>query len=135
MAATDEVLDLTEEVFEQAGLALDSSYAERVRGLGDSACKAGIKATIEYLSTKSELFDKELQMLASGDIPVHVKKNYFDEFIERLKQQADPKLDDRDEKMCYDAFNSGLTAAIFFLLSAARKQQVDLLSIVSPPES
>ena len=130
MAATNEVRDLTEEVFEQAGLALADSYTERVRQLGDSSCKAGIKATITYLSAKSELSDAELQVLAAGDIPEHIKKNHFDVHIEKINQDTDPKLDEKDKKLCYDAFNSGLTAAIFYLLKSAKSRDIDLLAVV-----
>jgi len=130
MAATNEVRDLTEGVFEQAGLALDESFTDRVRQLGDSSCKAGIKATIAYLSAKSELSDSELQMLAAGDIPEHIKKTHFDAHIERLSRDVNPKPDEKDEKMCYDAFSSGLTAAIFYLLESARSRDIDLLAVV-----
>ena len=127
MAATNDVRDLTEEVFEQAGLALDESFTDRVRQLGDSSCKAGIKATIAYLSAKSELSDSELQMLAAGDIPEHVKKTHFDAHIERLSRDVNPKP---DENMCYDAFASGLSAAIFYLLNSARNRDIDLLAVL-----
>ena len=46
MAATKESVELTDVIFEEAELALDESYTERVRRLGDSSCKAGIEATI-----------------------------------------------------------------------------------------
>jgi len=63
MAATKEVLDLTERIFNEAHLALNDSYPDRVRQLGDSSCKAGIGAVIRFLSGKSELSDDELQTL------------------------------------------------------------------------
>ena len=55
MAATGRILQLTDEIFEQNDLALDDSYTERVRQLGDSACKAGVEATIRYLSKISSV--------------------------------------------------------------------------------
>lgn len=130
MEATKESVELTERIFEQANLALDENYTERVRRFGDSSCKAGIEATIAYLSAKSELTDSELQMLAAGDLPEHIKKNRFEAYIEHLNQDVDFKLEEKDRKMCYDAFNSGLTAAIFYLLKAAKSRDVDLLSII-----
>jgi hypothetical protein len=130
MAATQEIVELTEMIFDQTGLALDESYTERVRQLGDSACKAGIEATIKYLSGKSELPESELQMLSAGNIPEHLKQRDFETHIERLSRQANPKPDEKDKRMCEDAFGSGLSAAIHYLLKAAHAQQVDLLSLI-----
>jgi hypothetical protein len=130
MAATQEIVELTEMIFDQTGLALDESYSERVRQLGDSACKAGIEATIKYLSERSELSDAELQVLSAGNIPEHVKQGDFQAYIERLSRQTDPKLDEKDKRMCEGAFDSGLSAAIHHLLQAAHTQQVDLLSLI-----
>ena len=130
MATTKESVELTEQIFEQAGLALDESYTERVRQLGDSACKAGIEATIRYLSEKSELSDDELQMLSTGNIPEHIRQRDFEALTERLSQTADPELNERDKSMCEDAFASGLSAAIHYLLKAAHTRDVDLLSLI-----
>jgi len=130
MAATQGIVELTEMIFDQIGLALDESYTERVRQLGDSTCKAGIEATIRYLSERPELSDAELQMLSAGNIPEHVKQRDFEAHIERLDRQTDLRPDEKDKRMCEDAFNSGLSAAIHYLLKAAHTQQVDLLSLI-----
>lgn len=55
MAAAKGIIDLREEILDRAGLALDASFAERVRRLGDSSCRAGIEAAVTYLCEKSEL--------------------------------------------------------------------------------
>ncbi len=130
MAATKESVELTERIFAEGDLALDKSYSERVRRLGDASCKAGIEATIKYLSEKTELSDNELEMLSAGNIPDHIKLSDFEALIERLSQSTDPKLDESDKSMCEDAFASGLSAAIFCLLKAAHADQVDVLSLV-----
>jgi hypothetical protein len=130
MAATKESVELTETIFDEAGLALDGSYGERVRQLGDSACKAGIEATIRYLSEKSELSDSELEMLSAGNIPEDLRQRDFDALIERLSQNADPKLDESEKSMCEDAFASGLSAAIHYLVKTAHTRDVDLLSLI-----
>ena len=130
MAATQGIVELTEIIFDQAGLALDAGYTERVRQLGDSACKAGMEAAMKYLSERSELSESELQMLSAGNIPEHVKQRDFEAHIERLNRQTDPKPDEKDKRMCEDAFNSGLSAAIHYLLKTAQAEQVDLLSLV-----
>ena len=130
MATTQEIVELTEMIFDQTGLALDASYTERVRQLGDSACKAGIEATINYLSERPELSDAELQALSAGNIPEHIKQRDFEAHIERLNRKTDPEPDEHDKKMCEDAFNSGLSAAIHYLLKAAHTRQVDLLSLI-----
>ena len=130
MAATQEIVELTEMIFDQTSLALDASYTERVRQLGDSACKAGIEATIKYLSEISELSESELQMLSAGNIPEHHKQRDFEAHVERLSRQTDSEPDEKDKRMCEDAFNSGLSAAIHYLLKAAHTRQVDLLSLI-----
>jgi hypothetical protein len=130
MAATKESVELTETIFDEAGLALDGSYTALVRQLGDSACKAGIEATIRYLSDRSELSDIELEMLSAGNIPEDIRKRDFEAHIGRLDQTAEPKLDEKDRSMCEDAFASGLSAAIHYLINAAHTDQVDLLSLV-----
>ena len=99
MAAPQGIVELTEMIFDQTGLALDERFAERVRQLGDSACKAGIEATIKYLSERSELSESELQMLSAGNIPEHVKQRDFEAHIERLNRQTDLKPDERDRRM------------------------------------
>ncbi len=130
MAATKESVGLTDKIFAEGELALDGSYNDRVRRLGDASCKAGIEATIRYLSEKSQLSDSELEMLATGNIPDHLKLRDFEALIERLDQSANPKLDESDKNMCEDAFASGLSAAIYHLLRAAHTQDVDVLSLV-----
>jgi len=130
MAATKEVLDLTEQIFEQASLALDKSYPDRVRQLGNSCCKAGIEAVIKFLSAKSELSDDELQTLSAGNLPEHIGHRDFKAHIEPLKERAEPELDSKEMVMCSDAFYSGISAAIHYLLTLAKSQQVDLLSLV-----
>lgn len=130
MAATEEVLDMAAQIFDQAGLALDESYVERVRQLGDASCKAGIEATIRYLSEKSELSDDEFEMLSAGNIPVHLRERDFEAHIKRLNETTDPELGEKDRGLCEDAFASGLSAAIFHLIKAADSRQVDLLSLI-----
>ena len=130
MAATKESVELTEQIFAEAGLALDDGYTERVRQLGDSACKAGIEATIRYLSEKSELSDIELEMLSAGNIPENLRQRDFEAHIKRLDESTHPKLDEKDKSMCEDAFASGLSAAIHYLLTTAHTQEVDLLSLI-----
>lgn len=85
MAATKEILGLTEKIFEEGNIALDKSFTDRVRQLGDASSKAGIETAITYLTEKSELSEAELQMLSAGDIPTHYKLGTFDRHIERLK--------------------------------------------------
>ena len=130
MAATKESVELTQTIFDQAGIALDDSYTERVRQLGDSACKAGIEATIRYLSEKSELSDIELEMLSAGNIPEDLRQRDFEAHVQRVNETTDLKLDEKDKSMCEDAFASGLSTAIFHLLKAADTQDVDLLSLI-----
>jgi len=130
MATTNEALDLTEEVFEKAELALDETYTERTRRLGDSSCKAGIEATINYLSEKSQLSDTEIEMLSAGNIPEPVRKRDFEAHIKQLNETTNPKLNGNDERMCEDAFASGLSAAIYYLLKAARTKDIELLSLI-----
>ena len=130
MAATKEVLDLTEQIFNETGLALNESYREHVRQLGDSSCKAGVEAAIRFLSEKSELSDDELQTLSAGNLPDSVGRRDFEAHIEPLKERAEPALDSKDMVMCSDAFYSGISAALHYLLKNAKSQQVDLLSLV-----
>ena len=130
MAATKEVLDLTERVFNEAGLALNESYPDRVRQLGDSSCKAGIEAAIRFLSEKSELSDDEMQTLSAGNLPDNVGRRDFEAHVQPLKERAEPALDSKDMVMCSDAFYSGISAALHYLLKNAKSQQVDLLSVV-----
>lgn len=130
MATTIGIADLTEQIFDRAGLALDASFAERVRRLGDSSCRAGIEAAVTYLCEKSELSEAELQMLSAGTIPDHIKQARFDAHIEGLKAGTHPRLTDNDRAMCRDAFDSGLSAAICHLLKTAKTQKADLLSVL-----
>ncbi|MHC4432412.1 MAG: hypothetical protein ACYTBS_11280 [Planctomycetota bacterium] len=130
MAATKEVLDLTDQIFNEAGLALNDSYPDRVRQLGDSSCKAGIEAAIRFLSEKSELSDDELQTLSAGNLPGNIGRGDFEAYIEPLEERAEPALNSKDMVMCSDAFYSGISAAIHYLLKNAKSQQVDLLSLV-----
>lgn len=130
MAATKEVLDLTERIFNEAGLALNESYPDRVRQLGDSSCKAGIEAAIRFLSAKSELSDDELQILSAGNLPDNIGRRDFEAHIEPLKERAEPALDSKDMVMCSDAFYSGISTALHYLLKNAKSRQVDLLSLV-----
>ena len=130
MVATKEVLDLTEQIFEKAGLALNRSRPERLRQLGDSSCKAGIEAVIRFLSKKSELSEDELLTLSAGSIPEHIKQRDFEAHVEQLKERTDPEQVEKDINLCSDAFGSGLSAAIHYLLTIARSQQVDLLSLI-----
>jgi hypothetical protein len=130
MAATKESVELVDIIFEEANLALDERFTERIRLLGDSSCKAGIEATINYLSEKSRLTDIELEMLSAGNIPEPVRKRDFEAHIKQLNETTDPKLDEKDRGMCEDAFASGLSAAIYRLLKAAGSKDVDLLSLI-----
>ncbi len=130
MAATREILELTERIFEESNVGLDESYVEQVRQLGDASCKAGIRAAITFLCEKSELSEVELQMLSGGDIPEHYKLRTFEDHIEQLKSDARIEPDGTEKPMCRDAFNSGLSAAIFYLLKTAKLDNVDLLSVI-----
>lgn len=131
MAVTRESVDLIEQIFEQTNLALDESYTERIRNLGDSSCKAGIEATIRYLSEKTEISDSELEMLSAGNIPFEIRKRDFEAHFEQLNKTTDPKPSEADKRFCEDAFDSGLSSAIYYLLKVSRSRDVDLLSIVS----
>ena len=84
MGATEKILELTEKIFDESNAGLDQSFTERVRQLGDSACKEGIEAAITYLSEKSELSEDELQMLSGGNIPEHYKLKSFEDHIEQF---------------------------------------------------
>jgi len=130
MAATQESVELTEQIFEQAQLALDDGYNKRLRQLGDAACKAGIEATIRYLAGKSQLSQAELEMLSAGNIPDHIRLRDCEALIEKLSQTANPELSEDDKRMCREAFDSGLAAAIYHLLRTAHTQNVDLLSLI-----
>ena len=130
MAATRGILELAEKIFQESNVALDESFAERVRQLGDASCKAGIQAAITYLTEKSELSDAELQMLSGGSIPEHLKLRAFNNHIEQLKSNGQFKPDETEKSLSHDAFDSGLSTAIFYLLKAARLGDVDLLSVI-----
>jgi hypothetical protein len=130
MAATKGILELTEKIFEESNVALDESFAERVRQLGDASCKAGIKAAITYLTEKSELSDAELQMLAGGSIPEHLKLRAFEDHIEQLKSDGQFETDETEKSLSHDAFDSGLSTAIYYLLKAAKLEKIDLLSVI-----
>ncbi len=130
MAATREILELTERIFEESNVGLDESFAERVRQLGGTSCKAGIKAAITYLAEKSELSEGELQMLSGGGIPEHYKLRTFEDHIEQLKRDGHFEPDETEKSLSHDAFDSGLSTAIFYLLNAAKLEKVDLLSVV-----
>ncbi len=134
MAATEKILELTEKIFDESNEALDQTYAERVRKLGDSACKAGIEAAITYLSEKSELSEDELQMLSGGNIPEHYKLRNLEDHIEQLRSEEGMELDEREKSLCCDAFNSGLATAIKYLLQAAKLEDADLLSLIPPAD-
>ena len=54
----------------------------------------------------------------------------FKNHLERLNQTVNPKLDDTDKGMCEDAFASGLSAAIHYLVKDAHSRGVDLLSLI-----
>ena len=130
MAATKEIRELTERIFSECNVALDESFAERVRQLGDTSCKAGIEAAITYLTEKTELSDAELQMLSGGSVPDHYKLRTFEDHIERLKRDGRFEPDGTEKSLRHDAFDSGMSTAIFYLLNAAKLDKVDLLSII-----
>ena len=130
MAATREILELTERIFAESNAGLDESFAERTRQLGDASCKAGIEAAITYLSEKPELTEAELQMLSEGGIPEHYKLRTFDEHLEQLKRNGCFEPEEAEKRLSHDAFDSGLSTAIFYLLNAAKLDKVDVLSII-----
>lgn len=130
MAATKEIRELAGRIFEESNLALDESFTDRVRQLGDAFCKAGIESAITYLSEKSQLSEAELQMLSGGDIPEHYKLRILEAHIEQLKRDAHIEPNEKEKSLCFDAFDSGLSAAIVYLLKAAKLEDVDLLSVI-----
>jgi len=130
MAATKEVHELTEKIFDETYMALKDSFTERVRQLGDSACKAGIETAIMYLSEKPELFEEELEKLSVGKIPEDYEQEYFEKHIEQLNARANVKLNEKERALCYDAFDSGIGVALSYLVKTAKFKGVDLLSLI-----
>ena len=126
MAGIKGIVELTETIFNESGMALDESFTEPVRRLGDSTFKAGIKAAISYLSGKSELLDEDIDKLSAGTIPEDYEQQHFEQHISGLNEQ----LNEKDEDFCHEAFISGISTALLYLTKAAKLKDVDLLSII-----
>jgi len=126
MAVNNEFLELTEKIFSETNIALAENFTERVRQLGDSTCKAGITAAVKYLSGKSELLKEELENLSVGKVPQDYEQKQFEKHIAQLNE----KLNENEMDLCREAFVSGISAALAYLVKVAHFKGVDLLSTI-----
>jgi len=126
MAAAKENLGLTEKIFKETNLRLAANFSERLRHLGDSTSKAGVETALAYLSGKSELAEEELEKLSVGQVPEDYERKHFEKYIARFNE----RLNKKEIEFCYDAFVSGISAALLYMVKTAKLKNIDLPSVI-----
>lgn len=126
MAVNKDIFGLVEKIFAETGMALNESFTERVRLIGDSACKAGITAVVTYLSAKSELSEEDFEKLSVGKLPEDYRHQYLKKHIAEMNDQ----MDDKEMDLYNEAFLSGISTALSYLIKTANTKNIDLLATV-----
>jgi len=126
MVAANENPGLAEKIFNETNIKLAESFGERLRHLGDSSCKAGVETAIKYLYGKSELLEEELEKLSVGQVPEDYEQEHFEKHIARLNEQ----LSENEMDFCYEAFVSGISVALSYMVKAAKLKDIDLPSVI-----
>jgi len=113
-----------EKIFTETRMALADTFTDRVRFLGDSNCKAGIGAVLTYLSAKSDLGENDLKQLSVGKLPPDYERTHFEKHLKQLNE----KLSKDELSFCSEAFLSGVSTSLAYLLKTAKFRDIDLLS-------